>query len=207
MKTTALIILTILTTSLAGVELSRHEQPAIVSNDRQFLLDYFQQTTDQLKKSVEGLSKEQMQFKPAADRWSVSECVEHIILTEKALFDLSSQLMEKPANPERRKEINIKDEQLISGIIDRSKKAKATPELQGEGVYTDPANAMEDFIEARQVILEYIRKTPVEEMRNHIDDSPFGAIDGYQSFLFISGHTARHTLQIEEVKNSAGFPK
>ena len=34
----------------------------------------------------------------------------------------------------------------------------------------------------------------------------FGALDLYQWVLLASGHTARHTLQIEEVKRSAGYP-
>ena len=34
----------------------------------------------------------------------------------------------------------------------------------------------------------------------------FKMLDGYQWVLLISGHSARHTAQIEEVKTSAGYP-
>ncbi|MBA3987430.1 MAG: hypothetical protein H0X63_12870 [Flavobacteriales bacterium] len=46
----------------------------------------------------------------------------------------------------------------------------------------------------------------LEDLRNHINDSRAGAIDAYQSLLFIAGHCARHTLQIEEIKQAGGFP-
>ncbi len=174
--------------------------------DKEFLLNYFQETTDNLRNSIAGLSKEQLQFKPAEDRWSVSQCVEHIILTENMLFGMAKEIMEKPANPERKKDVRFSDEDLITGMRDRSQKANTSEELQGEGRYTDPETAIQDFIAQREEVVEYIRNTTLEELRNRISDSPFGATDAYQSFIFIAGHADRHTLQIEEVKSDEGFP-
>jgi hypothetical protein len=57
------------------------------------------------------------------------------------------------------------------------------------------------------MVLNYIQQTPLETFRNHISDSPFGPVDAYQSMLFIAGHSARHTLQIEDIKASEGFPE
>src|SRR5690606_23115250 len=116
-----------------------------VQNDKAFLLDYFQQTEDQLNKQLEGLTSAQLQYKPSADRWSVSQCVEHIIKTEKMLFDMAKEALAKPATPERKDEVKVTDQQLIDGITDRSHKAEASAELIGEGSYTDWETAMADF--------------------------------------------------------------
>jgi hypothetical protein len=35
---------------------------------------------------------------------------------------------------------------------------------------------------------------------------PFGWIDGYQLYLFIAGHSKRHTQQLNEVKANPSFP-
>ncbi|MEX2336409.1 MAG: DinB family protein, partial [Fulvivirga sp.] len=208
MKTSALLLITLLSFSYTGTEKQEgaSQRIASVANDKDYLLDYFQETTDNLQESIAGLSKAQMQFKPSADRWSISQCLEHIILTEKVLFEMTKEQMQKPANPERKKELKVKDEELIAGMKDRSSKAKASKELQGDGRYNDPETAMKNFIKQREEILSYIKSTPVDSMRNHITDSPFGPIDGDQSCLFIAGHVARHTLQIEEVKTAADFP-
>jgi len=178
-----------------------------VLKDKAFLLDYFQKTDHELQKSVAGLSKGQLQFKSSPDRWSVSQCLEHIILTEKALFDMAKELLAKPANPERREEVKTTDQDLINGISNRSTKAKAPEQLQPKGIYTDPDTAMKALRKQRAEILALIDATSLEVLRNHIGDSPFGAIDAYQSFLFIAGHTARHTLQVKEVKADTDFPK
>ena len=173
---------------------------------KEFLLNYFQKTTEDLQDRIAGLSTAQMQFKPSAEEWSVSQVLEHIILTEKMLFEMMKEQMKKPANTERRSEIQVTDDQVLAGITDRSSKVKASDELQGKGKYTTPEAAMEDMISQRQMILEYIGKTTTKELRNRVNDSPFGAVDAYQGLLFIAGHTARHTLQIEEIKADEGFP-
>ena len=55
--------------------------------------------------------------------------------------------------------------------------------------------------------MDFINDQTEEDLRNHISDSPFGPVDGYQSLLFIAGHMARHTLQIEEVMQAENFPE
>ena len=44
-------------------------------------------------------------------------------------------------------------------------------------------------------------------MRNYVLQMPIGSIDAYQMLLYISAHTKRHTLQIEEIKANPAFPK
>ncbi len=184
-----------------------HYDIALTQNDKAFLLDYYQKTASELEKSIADLSEAQLQFKPSPTEWSVSQCVEHIILTEKALFNMTKEALEKPANPERRAEVTVTDQQLIDGITDRSYKAEAPAELEGEGIYTDPAAAIRDLQAQRTEILAVIEQADIEDLRNHINESPFGPVDAYHSLLFIAGHTARHTLQIEEVKAKDDFPK
>lgn len=208
MKTPVLIVLSLaLFAYSAGVpHESAHFAEVSLSDDRSFLLNYFQETSESLQSSIAGLSKTQMHYKPEAGQWSVSQCIEHIILTEKMLFDMAKEQMEKPANPERKKEITITSEQLIAGMTDRSHKVKTSEALEGNGRYDTPESAMRDFNDQRNLILAYMENTPVDSMRSHIGDSPFGPVDAYQSFLFIAGHVARHTLQIQEIKATAGFP-
>jgi glutamate formiminotransferase len=47
-----------------------------------------------------------------------------------------------------------------------------------------------------------------DDLRTHVGDHPaFGALDAYGWVLFLSGHTERHTLQIEEIKADPAFPE
>ena len=197
---------------LTGIYAQEREQVRVATaastkeNGKAFLSDYFMQTYVGLEKSVSGLTSAQLNFKPAPDRWSINECLEHIVLTEKMLFDEAKKTMEAPASPKRRKDVKVSDEDIIKGISERSQKVKAPAELIGKGKYSDATQALAALEQSRKSVSDYLAVHPVEDLRNHISDTPFGANDGYHAFLYIAGHTARHTKQIEEIKASPSFP-
>lgn len=205
MKNLLLMLLTI--SSLTYAQTKEKSDKKLVFHDKEFLLDYYQQTFDKLEKSISGLSEAQMQFHASDSAWSISQCVEHIILTEEMIFGMLKSGMEKPANPERKKDVMNSDEDIIAMVTNRSEKYKAPEMLQTKGKYNDPKTALQDLKNQRKLILEFIQKTDINELRNRINDSPAGATDAYQSLLFLAGHTARHTLQIDEVKAEKSFPK
>ncbi|PSL42626.1 DinB family protein [Chitinophaga niastensis] len=179
----------------------------ILREDRTLLITLLQQTKDSLLKDIAGLTDAQLEYKPAPDRWSIIECVEHITLVEKTFMDMEQGLMKQPANPERRKDIKVTDESLLKKMEDRSHKAKAPEFGIPKHSYSSDAEAIKNFTEQRDKLIDYVTNTP-DELRNHITDNPiFGTMDGYQLLLLDAGHTNRHTQQLEEVKADAGFPK
>ncbi|MDR2272808.1 MAG: DinB family protein [Sphingobacterium sp.] len=171
------------------------------------LLLYFNQTTKELEKQVAGLSEAQLQFKPAPDKWSISQCLEHIVLSERMIFDMAKAALSKAPQPERKSEVQMTDDNLKTTLTDRSHKFQAPKELQPTGIYKDSKTALADFLAARQPVIDYITKADAKDLRNHINDYPTGTVDGYQGLMFIAAHCARHTKQIEEVKADPNFPK
>ncbi|MBO9733242.1 MAG: DinB family protein [Chitinophaga sp.] len=183
--------------------------PAVrtVRDDKTLLITQLEQTRDNLLKEVQGLSDAQLEYKPAPDRWSVIECVEHITLIEKSIMDGEQQLVQQPANPEMRKDIKITDEQIIKGVEDRSHKFKAPENAIPKHSYSSNAEAIKNFTDSRNKLLEYVTNTN-DDLRAHITDkTPLGTIDAYQLLLLDAAHTNRHTQQLQEVKADAGFPK
>lgn len=176
-------------------------------NGKAFLTDYFRQTYEALEQSVAGLTAEQLNYKQSADKWSINQCLEHMVLTERMLFDEAKKGMQAPASPKRRKDVKVADEDVIKGISDRSHKVKAPDALVGKGKYSDVQQALSELKADRKFVYDYLNTRPLNDLRNHVNDTPFGATDGYHSFLYIAGHTARHTGQIEEIKADPGFPK
>ena len=49
-----------------------------MDTDRNRLIRYLTQTRNDLVSALEGLSEAQLDFKPAPERWSIAEIVEHI---------------------------------------------------------------------------------------------------------------------------------
>jgi hypothetical protein len=179
----------------------------LTQQERDAALKQFQTTRDNFLKAISGLSQKQWTFKPAPDRWSVAEVAEHITVSESTIFGVVQKLMASPAAPEKREQVKGKDEMILTRMPDRSHKAQAPEILKPTGRWSNEAELVKAFEAARSSNIEYIRTTN-DDLRDHFFDHPaFGTLDGYQWLLLLSGHTARHTAQIEEVKADPNFPK
>jgi hypothetical protein len=168
-------------------------------------MQYLQSTEKNVEDAVKGLSVAQWNYKPAPDRWSIAECVEHIAAAEDKLRGyVVDMVMKGPAAPGR--DVKAIDEKIMMAIPDRSKKAQAPDELRPTNRYGSPENALKHFAETRAMTEDFLKNTP--DLREHAVDSPFGdKYDGYDWVLFIAAHSDRHTKQILEVKADPNFPK
>jgi len=179
----------------------------ITKKEKKFATKFLKQTKEGVSDAIKGLSDAQLKFKPAADRWSVEECLKHIAITEQMLWGMLEANLKLPATPEKRSELKMTDEDVIKRIEDRSNKVKTMDPAKPENTpYKSAIDALTSFHESRDKLKSYVKNTE-EDLRNHIVALPFGSLDGYQFILFISAHTDRHTQQINEVKADAGFPK
>jgi len=178
---------------------------ALTPADREQGLKYLQQTRDGVVAATKGLSEAQMKFKPAPDRWSVAETLEHIALAEDFLFqNVTDKIMKAPAGPAGRDTAKI-DGMVLAMIPDRSHKAQAPPPLVPTGRWT-PAETLDRFLKSRERTIAFLESTP--DLREHVSDSPIGQqLDAYEWLLFIAAHSERHTKQILEVKADPNFPK
>ncbi len=175
--------------------------------ERKFAKDLLTDTQKALVKSFEGLSDEQMNFKASDSTWSVDGCVKHIAIADKTLWGAVEDALSKPANPEKRADIKVTDEQLVGFLENRTQKVKTMDMMKPENSpFKSNEEAMNSINESVKKITDFV-DTTTQDMRNHVVTLPFGTFDAYQVVLIIGSHTNRHTQQIEEVKSQAGFPK
>lgn len=166
--------------------------------------NYLNETRDALFASVKGLTSAQWNFKPAPDRWSIAQVVEHIAVTEEGIEGILAQIAQAPA-PAADFDDRAVDAMILAKMTDRSTKAQAPPQLQPTGRWT-PADALQHFTAASDALAADLRDTTA--LRHHVIRHPaFGPLDGYEWVLAAAGHTSRHTQQIMEVKADPNFPR
>ena len=198
-----LLITLLVVTGLAGTV----NDSSISKKERKASMALMKDTKAEVIKSVKDLSDAQLNFKASPDKWSVKECVYHIAISEKNLWSFFEGTMKAPANPEKRSEVKMTDEQIVKIIEDRSTKVKTMESFEPKNTpFQSLDEALADFKTKRADHQKYM-KSSTEDMRNHVVQMPFGWIDCYQMTLFISAHTNRHTQQINEVKAGPGFPQ
>jgi hypothetical protein len=182
--------------------------PGLTKKEKKYAVDYLEETRTDLQNTVAGLNEDQFNFKPAADRWSIKECIQHIVLSEAGLWQLAETAIKTTANPEKRSEIKMTDDAIVKNVTDRSSKFKTVEPFYPEKAVSIPTalSALDAFNDQRSKLVKYMKKTD-EDMRNHVAQTPLGFMDSYQLVLFIAAHSNRHTQQIAEIKADPNFPK
>jgi hypothetical protein len=176
-------------------DLERQKALGLLNRSRQTLLD-----------AVEGVTENQARWKPAADRWSILEYVEHLAVSDDGLIAVIKRSLATPARPEtedqrRERETKIKETPVPRG-------ANRAPEmLQPGGRFASLQEAIAAFLAARERSVEYARSTQ-EDLRSHFTDhSVLGPLDGYQWLMGNARHAETHAAHIRELRTLAEFPE
>lgn len=196
-KISTLLFVTLIGVATTHAQLTKAEKDAAVAE--------MTKTHDHLLAKIKGLNEAQLNFKSSEDAWSIAECVEHIAISETNLFGMIMGTLETPADPSKREDVKMTDEQLMAIIVDRSFKVKTSEAFEPSGKFGSFEETVSEFLTKRKSNIEYVSSTDAD-LRNHYAQLPFGTIDAYQAFLFMSGHTERHILQKEEVMANSDFP-
>jgi DinB superfamily len=174
---------------------------------------YLRQTQDGAIGATKGLSEAQWNFKPAPDRWSIAEILEHVIFVqERVLGPMREQLAAAPPPP------SDYDREQIDAIVlhqfpDRLSKIPSPEFLHPTGRWA-PSEALDRMVRNCACMNELLESAP--DLRQHaiealplklISQGKYKFMDGYQWLLAAAAHTERHTKQILEVKAHVNFPE
>src|SRR2546429_2555792 len=92
-------------------------------------LQYLETTKKNVLESTKGLSEAQWNFKPAPDRWSVAQVMEHIAAAEDFILGMvKEKVMMAPAG-EPGRDVKKTDEGVLAMIPDRTNKVQAPEPL------------------------------------------------------------------------------
>jgi hypothetical protein len=200
--TNRVIALAVLAFSLSLVQ--AFAQP-LTQQERDSLLKHLQQTRQAFLDSIADLSDAQWTFRAGPSRWSIAEIAEHIAISETTILQLvTDKMLKGPAIP--RDPDTVSDEKLLAWLLDRTSRFQAPEMLKPTNRWATRDALAKEFLAAREKTTTYARTT-TDDLRGHGGPHPvFKMLDGYQWLLLLSGHSARHTAQIAEVKASDGYP-
>lgn len=174
--------------------------------ERTYALEALQTTRISLRQTLDGLSDAQLSYKPGADRWSIAECAEHIVLVEGGIFQALQTSMERPADPDRRAQIRASDIDVIKAVRSRSALFPAPNAFVPTGHFAGLEATLQAFDQQRDTVIAYVKSAQANFRTHYFRHPALGLLDAYQAVLVIAFHGERHRKQIEEVKASTGFP-
>jgi len=157
-------------------------------------------TREGLLEALEGLTDHEWRSRPAADRWSILEVVEHLAIVERRVHGVIGRMGAAPeAEPGRRN--SEVDQFVLAAVARRDRPVEAPAPIQPKGQWS-PEEALDQFLAGRKETLELLETADC--LRGRLLPHPlFGLWDGYQWILATAAHNARHTGQILEVRGRA----
>lgn len=180
----------------------------LTQQEHEFAVQQLQETRAKFVKALENVSDAQWNWKADSTRWSIAEIAEHIALSENAvMMNITQNILKQPAIPDKAKEVRVKADQIPMALADRSRKFKTIEILTPKKTWEKQADVMKAFSEARERNITFATTT-TDDMHGHFGMNPaLGIVDAYGMLVFLSAHSNRHILQIEEVKADKNFPK
>jgi DinB superfamily len=158
--------------------------------------------------SISGLSEAQEKFRPALDRWTIAENVEHISIVNNGFLRLTYKLLKQAeADPKpAREDLQMPPLTLtVSGELKEGKmEAPETVRPKGDVPIAQSViknqQAIDDLFKLKP------RLDPIDLSELNWPHPLLGQLNLYQWLLLLGEHVERHRLQIEGVKASAQFP-
>ena len=144
--------------------------------------------------AVSGLTDEQARTRPAPDRWSVLECLEHVSFVERRFLGMVKQ--SEPGTPAQRDA--AKEAALETRVVDRSNKRTAPEAVHPTGKHSSVADALRDFNAARDETLQFASEQGPNLLTRSASHPVLGPLNGVEALLLIAGHGRRHTEQMRE---------
>jgi hypothetical protein len=193
--------------------MKENNMPTLPSTDIDQALEYFDRTKKRIFEVTTGLTDTQWHFKPAADRWSIAENLEHMVTVEERILGPIRELLAQAPPPPAAFDSALVDQIIFEKIPDRSNKV-AAPEFINPSGQLSPADALERLSRNYQRLSEYVASTP--GLREHILDSPplkhvtngaHTCMDGFQWTLALAAHDRRHIGQIVDLQADANYPQ
>ena len=184
-------------------------------NDRiDTVITDLEKTTDDFRSSFSGLSVEQFNWKPAPKKWSIAQCIDHLIVTHAQMFPILERIAAGGTPPTFWERFSpfagFFGRFLIKGLDPANVKPMKTTSLAYPSSSAIEADIVDRYIAHQQAMIEYVRKLP-REINPHttIITSPLLGFVTYTLddwYTILTHHGTRHFNQAKRVMETPAFP-
>ena len=171
------------------------------------------ETNSKVEKEFGSLTKDELNWKPSPDKWSIGQCLDHIKVSNETYFPQIEEIISGkkrnsffqslPALPK-----------LWGKIVKKTVSPDSVRKVKTFKVFYPssseiPATIINDFLNHQKKLIELMKKTDEVNHDKVIISSPVSKLITYRlkdAFIIIASHEERHFNQAARVKETAGFP-
>jgi len=169
---------------------------------------------DEAQSSFGRLSAEQLNWKPSAERWSIAQCFDHLIASNKGYLPIiesvrsgtkKTRFLERlPVLP------GLAGKLLIKSLDPASTRKIKAPKNFEPAQSNISASIIDDFVAQQNTVIEGMKSTSNLDLERIVITSPAVSVVAYSlldAYRIIVVHEQRHLQQAKRVGEESGFPK
>jgi len=180
--------------------------------DLQSLIAAVNNVANDARNTFGRLSPAQLNWKPSTERWSVAQCFDHLLASNRGYFPIIDGVLagkkrtiwqSMPVLPGVMGRLLIKSLDPVTG---RNLKAPKNFQPAQSDI---SASVIDDFVAQQATIVEKMKATEHLDLDRIIINSPVASVVTYSlmdAYRVIAVHEARHFQQAKRVTQESGFP-
>ncbi len=168
---------------------------------------------DDARELTAGLSRAQINWSPAPEKWSIAQCLAHLNSVAgsytKAMGRAIEQGWEQGIEGDTGSRYSAFERWFIRSMEPPPKRALPAPALAKPPSDHDIEAVVEPFLSARDRLGELMQRANGLDLRRIKLRSPFAKLIKFRlgaAFAFIAAHERRHVWQAWQVRRHPGFP-
>jgi hypothetical protein len=152
-----------------------------------------------LREALEGVNAAMAAHKPSPESWSILDCVEHVVVTERYLMTR----LQAAQNSERPFEKSRREAKIAILAADRTRRIEAPRQAHPKGRFTTLSEALAALDATRAEVVNWVNNC-AGDSRCMLTDHPLiaGPVTCAETLIMIAAHSARHAKQIEEIRQA-----
>lgn len=162
---------------------------------------------EDFRQSFEGLSEEDLNWKPAPDKWSVAECLDHLIISGRRYLNNINRKADKLGTlPVSLDDMPFRPRRFTRWFANylepgpKKSQVRAPAKLRPSSRHSE--RILEDFLNMHREVLESINKIEQQQIANKSVTSPITALLRFKLgdvFMVLFAHERRHFEQAKNV--------
>ena len=169
--------------------------------------------TDDVNTSFGKLTAQQINWKPSPESWSVGQCLDHLVNSNRGYFPQFDQVIDGSKVTRFMERLPVLPG-LFGNLLIKSLDPEATRKLKAPAAFRPsssaiPATIVADFVSQQADLKRRMKACDSLDTERIIITSPAASVVTYSlmdAFKILLTHERRHVQQAKNVTKAAGFP-
>ncbi|HEX6213697.1 MAG TPA: DinB family protein [Vicinamibacterales bacterium] len=179
------------------------------------LIDVARKVPAEVRAEFGALRTDQLNWKPAADKWSVGQCFDHLLTSNREYFPIFDRVLQgqKTSNTIWESLPGLPrfwGQMLIKSVSPDAARKQKAPKIFAPATSAVDAGIIPRFIDQQERVISYLNTITAVDADRIIITSPVARVITYSlldACRVIVAHEQRHILQARRVTQLPKFPK